>query len=282
VDVDVTYDTAGCTDEKDALAVGAAVRFSNLDTCDGGLNPNGSSLVSATGPVVAVVNQIVDGKLEQTYNGFGPADANDVLYTPIALHAFYGFNSAFQVQNVSGAAMDVCATYSDGLFQCVTGVGDGDAATFLQGDESHVANWTGSAMITNTTGGDMVGIVNQQSNKSAASFNMFAGGATSWALPSLLYDYYGGYNSAFQVQNISSGAVDIDVTYSDGVTASADAVAAGGVATFIQNDETTHTNATAFSAVVEATGDIVIVVNQDVLSPGAFDYQYSYNAVPTQ
>jgi len=282
VDVTVTYDTPECTDQKLALPVGAAVRFNNTETCNGGLNANGSATITATGPVVAIVNQISDdADLEQTYNGFGLANAGSTLYTPIALHQFYGFNSSFQVQNLSGAEMDICATYSDGLQECVAGVADGASATFLQGNEAHAAGWTGSAIITNTTGGNMVGVVNQQGGNSAASFNMYTGGATKWSLPSLLYQYYG-FTSAFQVQNVSGDVVDITVTYDDGASASADDVADGDVATFIQNNETGHTPNQAFSAVIEATGEIVVVVNQDVLTPGNIDYQYSYNAVPLE
>lgn len=285
VDVTVTYDTTGCTDTATALAPGAAVRFDNTQTCTGGLNSNGSASISATGPVVAIVNQIGDTapsvNLEQAYNGFAPVSGAATLYTPIALHDYYSFNSAFQIQNISGSAMDICATYSDGYFACQTGIADGASATFLQQGEPHAATWTGSATITNTTGGDMVGIVNQQGGNSAASFNMYAAGSTNWALPSLLYQYYS-FTSAFQVQNISSGSVDITVTYDDGASASATGVAAGQVATFIQALETGHTANQAFSAVIAATGDIVVVVNQDVITPGAIDYQYSYNAVPTQ
>jgi hypothetical protein len=282
VDVTVTYDTAGCTDSASDLAMGAVVRFDNTATCAGGLNPNGSATISATGPVVAVVNQISEGaNLEQTYNGFAATDGSDVLYTPIALADFYGFNTAFQVQNISGAAMDICATYSDGVSVCENGIADGDAATFIQATEGHGPTWLGSATITSSTGGDMVGIVNQQGGPSAASFNMYAGGATSWALPSLLYQFYG-FTSAFQVQNISGSPVDINVTYDDGTSAQALAVADGDVAAFVQDTELGHTPNQAFSAIVEATGDVVVAVNQDALTAGAIDYMYSYNAIPLE
>jgi hypothetical protein len=284
VDVTIDYDTSACSDQAMDLAEGAAVRFDNRETCAGGLNPNGSAIVSATGPVVAVVNQIGDTSpnenLEQTYNGFAPVNASNTLYAPIALHNFYGFNSGIQVQNISGDTMDICATYSDDLRVCKLDIADAEAATFLQENEAHVANWTGSAVITNTTGGLMVGIVNQQSGLSAASFNMATLGARRWVLPSLLYQYYG-FTSSFQVQNVSDGSVDVVVTYDDGATARVDGVGAGGVATFIQANEVDHTSNVAFSAVVEAIGgDIVVVVNQDAINPQILDYQYSYNPMP--
>jgi hypothetical protein len=282
VNVAVDYADVACTDSSvTALQPGAAVRLNNNDTCTGD-QVNTSAVITAGGPVVAVVNQITEaGNLEQTYNGFAPASGGDTLYAPIALHAYYGFNSAFQVQNISGAPMDITATYSDGISETVTSVADGASATFLQANEAHVATWTGSAKITNSTGGAMVGIVNQQGAVSAASYNMYSSGASAWALPSLLYQYYG-FTSAFQVQNVSGGTTDITVTYDDVTTASATGVADGGVATFIQNNEAGHTGPWAGSARVTAGGDIVIVVNQDVLTAGAIDYQYSYNAVPLQ
>jgi hypothetical protein len=294
VDVQVTYSTSGCTDTENHLQPGAAVYFDNTETCGGGLDTNGSAVVTSTGgEVVAIVNQIGDTtpsvNLEQTYNGFAPADSDDTLYTPIALHEYYGFNSSFQVQNVSGAVMDICTIYSDGLQECVEDVVDGESATFLQGDETHTPNWTGSAIITNTTGGAMVGIVNQQSDRSSASFNMYTSGASTWALPSLLDEYYG-FTSAFQVQNISGRTVDILVTYDDGASNRVDGVGHGGIATFIQAEEVGHTRNQAFSAIVRALipgggsaelgGDVVVVVNHDLIDPGAIDYQYSHNPMP--
>lgn len=284
VDVTVTYDTPGCTDTASSLKPGAAVRFDNTSTCSGGLNSNGSATISATGgPVVAIVNQIGESlNMEQAYNGFAPTDGASTLYAPVVLYAYYTFYSAFQVQNISGSTMDICATYSDGYYTCKTSIADGESATFIQNTETHSSTWTGSAVVTNTIGGDMVAIVNQQGGVSAASYNAYAGGSPQWALPSLLYQYYG-FSSAYQCQNVSSGAVDIAVTYDDGASASASSVAAGDTATFIQAFESGHTANQAFSAIVTATGgDIVCVVNQDKITAGAIDYMYSYNAVDMQ
>ena len=282
VNVTVDYVDTACTDDTASnLAVGTAVRFNNETSC-GGVFVNTSATITADGPVVAIVNQITESNnQEQTYNGFAPADGNDVLYGPIMLKGYYGFNSAFQVQNVSGAPMDITATYSDGEVETVTGVPDGASATFIQQNENHADGWTGSVQVTNSTGGAMVGIVNQQGARGAASYNMYAGGSQTWALPSLLYKYYG-FTSAFQVQNISGGPVDITITYDDGTSNSASGVADGDVVAFIQDLEGGHTSPWAGSARVEADGDIVIVVNQDVLTQGVIDFQYSYNAVPLQ
>lgn len=280
VDVTVTYDTAGCTDTTSSLAPGAAVRFDNTTTCSGGLSSNGSATISATGPVVAIVNQIGESvNMEQAYNGFAPTDGASTLYAPVVLYDFYTFYSAFQVQNISGSTMDICATYSDGYYTCKTSIADGESATFIQNTETHASTWTGSAVVTNTIGGDMVAIVNQQGGVSAASYNAYAGGSTQWALPSLLYQYYG-FSSAYQCQNISASSVDIAVTYDDGASTSASGIAPGATATFIQASESGHTPNQAFSAIVTATGgDIVCVVNQDKITAGAIDFMYSYNAV---
>jgi hypothetical protein len=279
--VTVNYVSASCVDDtKSNLAPGAAVRFNNETSCAGGGQVNTSATISASGPVVAIVNQIgVNANLEQTYNGFAPADGGPTLYAPIALRAYYGFNSAMQVQNISSGPMDIIATYSDGVTKTVTNVAVGASATFLQANEAHADKWTGSAKITNSTGGAMVGIVNQQGAKSAASYNMYTGGAQTWILPSLLHKYYG-FTSAFQIQNVGTGPVDITVTYDDGTTKSATGIAAGATTNFLQDNEVEHVNNWAGSARVTATGDIVVVVNQDVLTAGSIDYQYSYNAVP--
>ncbi|MBN1887676.1 MAG: hypothetical protein JW850_06785 [Thermoflexales bacterium] len=283
VDVDVTYSTTGCTDSMDALPAGAVVRFDNTATCSGALESNGSATITATGPVVAVVNQMnKTANKEQTYNGFAPADAGPVLYSPIALRAYYTFNSAFQVQNVSGAAMDITVTYSDGISRTITGVADGAAAMFAQTAEAHALGWAGSAKVTNSTGGNMVGIVNQSNPAGkASSFNMFTSGANRWVLPSLLRAYYG-YNSGYQIQNVGDTAVTVNVTYSDGQHNMTGVVIEPGqvAGPYAQTAEADHGVSWSGSAVVESTGPIVIVVNQD--APGEFDRQYAYNAVPVQ
>lgn len=278
VDVTVDYSTTACTDSKTGLAAGAAVRFDNTETCTGGLDANGSATISATGPIVAVVNQISPSdEKEQTYNGFAPDNGGDTLYNPIVLKDYFTFNSSFQVQNISGAAMDITADYSDGIEVTKENIADGESATFLQATEAHASGFTGSVIVTNDTGGDMVAIVNQASSGGkASSFNMFCTCYEKWILPSLLYDYYG-YNSAFQVQNVSGGPVDITVTYSDGTTSTAEDVADNDVASFIQANES-HASGWSGSATVEATGVVAVVVNQD--APADFDKQYSYNPVP--
>jgi hypothetical protein len=227
---------------------------------------------------VAIVNQINPaGEKEQTYNGFAPTDGADTLYTPIALKGFFTFNSSFQVQNISGAQMDITAEYSDGVTVTKEDIADGESATFVQSAEGHASGFSGSAVVTNSTGGDMVAIVNQSSaGGKASSFNMFSAGSTDWALPSLLHDYYG-YNSAFQVQNVSGSSVDITVNYSDGTTATASGVADNQIASFVQANES-HAGTWSGSATLEATGEVVVVVNQD--APADFDKQYSYNPVP--
>lgn len=282
VDVFVNYNTVGCQDIKRSLPVGASVRFDNQDSCGGKLKMNGSAVITSTGRVVAMVNQInAELNLEQTYNGFSPEDGASELYAPVALHEYYGFNSGFQVQNISDAPMDIIASYSDGHVVTHTEVLPTQSVFFLQGVEvEHGRGWTGSARITSSTGDDIVGIVNQQGPQSGASYNMYTSGSRIWGIPSLLYKYYG-FTSAFQVQNVSDSSIDVWVRYDDGTEARSENVEPGTIAPpFIQNDESGHSEKWAGSAVVEATGDIVLIVNQDVLVPGEIDYQYSYNPIP--
>jgi hypothetical protein len=227
---------------------------------------------------VAVVNQISPSdEKEQSYNGFPPTDGADTLFNPIVLKDYFQFNSSFQVQNVSGAPMDITADYSDGLSVTKEDIAHGQSATFIQETEAHASGFTGSVIVTNDTGGDMVAIVNQASSGGkASSFNMYCRCYEKWVLPSLLYEYYD-YSSSYQVQNVSGGPVDITATYSDGTTATRIGVPDNDVATFIQADES-HASGWSGSATLEATGDVVVVVNQD--APADFDKQYSYNPSP--
>jgi hypothetical protein len=255
------------------LAAGAAARFNQGSNANLANGFAGSAVVEATGPVVTVVNQDnAIAKMEQTYNGFGAGATT--LYLPVTMYHYYGFDTAFQIQNIGGSATDIVATFSDGKVITKTNIAPKAAAMFVQASEGHAASFLGSAKVTGTQ--NLVGIVNQQNATTgkASSYNAFTAASTTFVLPAVMKSFYG-FNSAFQCQNVTTSNTTINVTYSDGVLASKPALA-GQSALFVQSSEA-HASWSG-AATVTAGQNIVCIVNEEGPN-GIGDNAMSYNGI---
>lgn len=258
------------------LAAGAATRLSQGSNAGLPASFAGSAVVEAGGPIVTVVNQDnATAKMEQTYNGFGAGATT--LYLPVTMYRYYGFDTAFQIQNIGGSTTNIVATFSDGMVITKTNIAPRAAAMFVQSSEGHAASFLGSAKITNTAGQNLVGIVNQQNATTgkASSYNAFTAAATTFVLPAVMKSFYG-FNSAFQCQNVSGTDTTITVAYSDGVPASKPALA-GKSALFVQSSEA-HAPGWSGAATVTAGQNIVCIVNEEGPN-GIGDNAMSYNGI---
>jgi hypothetical protein len=90
-----------------------------------------------------------------------------------------------------------------------------------------------------------------------ASYSAASSGSTSVSLPTLMKNNYG-FTTFFNVQNAGGGAANVNVTYSDGVTASASSLAPGAAAKFDQATE--NHSGKIFSGVVTSTEPLVVTV----------------------
>jgi hypothetical protein len=289
VDVTVNYYNkagtlvSGATDTCNSLAVGAACRRNQADNSVLPGNFNGSAEVTSSGPVVVVVNQNGPNK-QNTYNGF--TGGGPTLYAPIIMNAYYGFKTVVQVQNVGSSATEVRVTYSDGVVVTSNPVPPKSSVSFYNWTEGHASNFLGSAKIESIGGSDIVGTVNQTNDIQSSSYNLFVGGAGTFVLPTIMRNYYD-YSTSFQIQNVSTSAVDCVVTYDDGVPAapsgSLTGIPAGGSVLVPNRNETGHGNNYTGSATVVCTGDVVVVVNQgpNPELPGytTFDASLAYNGM---
>ena len=281
VDVTIHYfddtgaEIAAAQDTKTGLLPGGAVRFSQGSNANLPANFNGSAKAVATGPIVAVVNQDnTTAFVQQTYNGFGSGNAT--LYIPVVMNSFFGFNTAFQIQNVGTVATDIKATYSDGTEITRTGIGPGQAAMFVQSQETHSSNYAGSAVITASQ--PIVGIVNQASAAKASSYNAFTASATNFILPAVMKAYFS-FNSAFQCLNVGAATADITATFTDGVVVTQTGIGVNSPAQFVQANEG-HASNWAGGVKVTSTQPIVCIVNQEGPN-GVGDNSMSYNGVPS-
>jgi hypothetical protein len=289
VDVTVSYyDQAGnlvtgAEDECLGLATGAACRVNQSDNATLPTKFNGSGSVSATGPVVVVINQNGPNK-QNTYNGF--PSGGQTLSAPIVMFEFYKFKTAIQVQNVGGAQTRVRATYSDGIVVTSGYVQPNSSTSFYSWTEGHAPNFNGSVTITSLDGQDLVAMVNQTNDIQSSAYNAFAQGSTQFVLPTIMRNYYD-YSTAMQIQNVSGALCDCVVTYDDGVAAvpvgSLTNIPPGASVLIANRTEIAHGDNYTGSATVVCTGDVVVVVNQgpnaELTKYHGFDASLAYNGM---
>jgi hypothetical protein len=256
------------------VAPGAAARLNQGTNAGLASGFAGSAVVEAGGPIVTMVNQDnATAKMEQSYNGFGGGATT--LYLPVVMYQYYGWDTAFQIQNIGGSATNIVATFSDGKVVTKTNILPRSAAMFVQSGEGHASGFLGSVKVTG--GQNLVGIVNQQSATTgkASSYNAFTAASTKFVLPAVMKSFYG-FNSAFQCQNVSGTDTTITVAYSDGVPASKPALA-GTSALFVQSAEA-HAAGWSGAATVTAGQNIVCIVNEEGPN-GIGDNSMSYNGI---
>lgn len=203
---------------------------------------------------------------------------------PGARAALQSYNSGFQVQNLEGDAASVTIIFyeRDGdVAATVTDTIPGNSSTTyfplenLGSDGTDVPeNFDGSvvinsnrqiAAITNVLGSDGTDPL-----AFGASYSGFTSGAPTVSLPLLMNANFG-FNTWFSVQNAGTTPANISVTYSDGVTASANNVAPGAAAKF---DQTTEGHAPGWvgSATVSGNGVDVVIAALEVGPTTLFAY----------
>jgi len=204
----------------------------------------GSAVVSSERNIAAIVNEnagsgagydMPPGILRGSYTGIRAAETASALYMPVALKAYYGFNSQLVVQN-AGATANITFEFFDASGVSVatyvaSNVGANASAiveldTLTPTTGSIPSGFGGSVKVT--SGSNLAGMVNNMTSSEPAvlqTYNAFSGsdGGTTLYAPALFNDYYG-YVSSLQVQNVGSVATDIQVAYSDGIVKTATGV----------------------------------------------------------
>ncbi len=278
----------------------------------------GSAVVSSERNIAAIVNENAGsgagydqppGILRGSYTGIRAAETASTLYMPVALKAYYGFNSQLVVQN-AGAAADITFEFFDATGTSVaTYVASSVAAnasaiveldTLTPTTGSIPSGFGGSVKVTSAS--NLAGMANNMTSSEPAvlqTYNAFSaseGGTTLYA-PALFNDYYG-YVSSLQVQNVGSVSTNITVTYSDGIVKTANGVGPNQAALFYQPSEG-HASGWSGSATVNSSAaDVVAVVAQlssvkasnynaasggalQIVAPALFNSFYGYDTALT-
>jgi hypothetical protein len=251
----------------------------------------GSAVVSSERNIAAIVNENAGsgagydqppGILRGSYTGIRAAETATSLFMPVALKAYYGFNSQLVVQN-AGAAADITFQFFDATGASVaTYVASSVAAnasaiveldTLTPTTGSIPSGFGGSVKVTSSS--NLAGMVNNMTSSEPGvlqTYNAFTaadGGGTLYA-PALFNNYYG-YVSSLQVQNVGSVSTDITVTYSDGIVKTATGVGPNQAALFYQPTEG-HASGWSGSATVTSTAADVVAVAAQLSSVKASNY----------
>jgi len=258
----------------------------------------GSAVVMSDQPIKAIVNVtnrlggqggIEGGYAAAQYQGIDGSMVADTLYFPLVKGDSYNKTTTFFVQNAGDTATTITAlftmrngdthTWTSGtiepnrmvIFSVL------DATTFAPSDN---AGRVGGLVVT-SSGAELAGVVMEHiTAENPATILQSTRGFTSGDFDTKLYApviknmRYGRF-TGIQVQNVSSGPVDITVTYKASACTDAAnvgqsfvdsqlAVPAGTSHTFVNltSQGTNLPEGCTASATIVATGDIVAVVNE--------------------
>ena len=281
--------------ETKIIGPGAAYTFTPInDFADMPAGFVGSAVVSSDQPIRAIVNVTnqqagnigaAGGKAAAQYQGTSSEAAATTLYFPLAKGDHFGKTTSFYIQNAGSAdATNVVANFTmrsgDTHTHNLPTIGAGkmvvfsvhDAASY---DPSENDDRVGGLVVTGDQ--SLAGVVME--HDVVGNPATVLAGTRAFTQPDFDTKAYApvikntrfGQWTGIQVQNVSGGLVDITVDYSGVAGAcagnsyqdTATNVAAGASATFVNIGANTNlpANCTA-SATINATGDIVAIVNE--------------------
>lgn len=173
VTVSYTPSLAGtaCTETKtipagksETFALYAFAQTVPGENCANGVKFIGSAQVtgnSANQPLVAIVNQLNSAANKgAAYEGFDPSTATDTVVMPLIMDRNSNYWTGFSVVNVGSAATTVNCTFSSSSHTESATLNPGQALTALQNGVI-APGYVGSATCTASSGGKIVGIVNE-------------------------------------------------------------------------------------------------------------------------
>jgi hypothetical protein len=262
--------TKNIPDVQDQIAAMASKTYFPI-----GANPgfNGSVVVSADQPVVAIANTLGNSpQYAASTESFSEGSTSVKL--PLIMKNNGGFYTWFNVQNAGASSASVTVQYvpaSSGSAYTAPAVtvAPGAAATFNQRDLAAIGTkFVGSAVVSSDQ--PVVATVMQVGEASAKilmGYNGFTAGSTTASLP-LIMANNGGYFTGYQVQNVGAASATVTIDYGQNIagtfapTDDTVTLAPNESATFIQNGGKWAGNKFVGSATVSSGQPVVAIVNQ--------------------
>ncbi len=232
------------------VAPGASANFTTYPA--GSTSFDGSGVVSADQPIVAIVN-VSNGGLgpqgvaAEQYQGTDGSRVAPTVNFPLAKNNFGNKCTTFYVQNAGTADGDITATYSNGSTQTVTGVKPGQTVLFDPAAATPALPSDAPYALSVTSSQNLAGVVLEHFCANADSLQATRGFVAADQDTTVLSPIYkvrfGSRSNGLQVQNVNSGNIDITVTFScstgpcagNTFTHTAEGVAPNASATFFNN-----------------------------------------------
>jgi len=268
---------------KTAVPASASVNWSLKDLTQLAMNISYSATVTAAGNIVAIGNTYGSGTTAAqlySYNGF-PSGAN-TFYVPALYKAYYGWNAAMSIQNVSAAAAAVTVTYSGGFTKNYTIQPNSAVAIYIPAEAS-LPNGLMSATVTSDQ--DVAVSVNiSNSYNRASTYNGVDTATTTVFAPNVMKRYYK-YSSAVTCQNLGDVAATVTISYAGqpGATETSDPIAPKANVQFYLPAKAAVPDGYNGSATITSAQPITCVINSN-MDEGAeailsMDQLFSYNGV---
>lgn len=229
-------------------------------------------------PIVATATQydapyIDESDRTSSYIGFS-AGGYDV-YLPGLYKNYYGWTSAFRIQNLSSSTAWVTIKYYDenggNPFTESATIEPHGWREFYQGDDPGPSSFSRSAWVDSTQ--PIVAVVNQETSSDHQSYSGFISGARTIYLP-LVQRNINGWVTGIQVQNTSENWAYVTINFYHANGDSAGSTGAWIAPRAFRVFYTEIPDGLNGSAVVTADQDVVAIVNQNNygISDGALSY----------
>lgn len=179
----------------------------------------GSAVISSDQKVAAIVN-VVSPDLSLSFGGasyVGFSGGSKSVSLPIMFKGYFGFNTFFNVQNVSSTnATNVVVTYSGGglatpLVMPAISIPAGSARRIDQATVAGLpASFSGSAVVTSDQ--DVAASVVQVGPTTMLSYNGFNAGSNELVFP-LVNANNAGFVTGINIQNVGATSTNVTVSY---------------------------------------------------------------------
>lgn len=227
--------------------------FSNLATDIADLPDGfaGGAVVSSDQEVAALVNVIRDGDFGVGASYSGVSEGATTVTLPLLFRDFFGFNTAYNVQNVSTSVANVTINYSNGATESAA-IQPGASARFDQTNNADIpTDFSGSATITSD---QPVAAAVVQNGSTVLSYNGFTSTSTAPVLPLINANNFE-FFTGISMQNSGTESTDVTVSY----TPSTD----GTACTETQTIPSGETRFFALYSIAEGTGDSPTPITSD-------------------
>lgn len=258
----------------------------------------GSVVLSADVSVGAIGAQLIswdNGKQgAANYSGLNENEIGQTFYLPTLLKNFGGggYSTEIVVQNVGTGSANVTVKYynsSDGsevaAAQENVTIPENGSATIKQADNASLTDgFIGGGVVSASTGEQIAVIANSYNNEGRlTSYNGFKSGATSFFAPTVTRAFGGSlFSTSTQIMAIDPGTTAITLTYRS-PTGAISGIHTTNLSQFqsvnyYQGTDSALSDGFIGGATVEASGNVVMVVNSQATVPGLID-TVSYNAI---